>query len=369
MEDVYERLRQKLDGMTKGYPRTEKGSEMAFLKKTFSEEEAEFFIKFKPGLQSPQQVADHMGVSLKEAQERLESMAKKGLLYWERHDQEKKYRIVPFIHGLWEFRVDTFDRQDAANMGQFYKDGFGKTLLDYRLPIARVVPIRADTVKYGKLLSADDIESIIKKQTLIVATDCACRKIALFAKKPCTCTDNVNVCIAFGRMAEFMLESGFGNPRVITVEQALEILQNDDKDGLFVQAGHAKEYSGFCNCARCHCGILIGAKIEQGTGFETWSNYKCTKDETVCIDCGKCAERCPMKAMTLNEDKKTVFNPARCFGCGLCVTTCPSGALILERKPDDQLTIPQDDTFFDNQERMGREKAEADRARQAHAGR
>src|SRR5208337_1207670 len=129
MADVYERLRQKLDGMTKGYPKTEKGSETAFLKKVFNEADAEFFIKFKPGLQSPEQVADHMGISLKDAQAQLESMSKKGLLYWERHGNEKKYRIIPFIHGLWEFRVDKFDQQDAANMRQFYIDGFGKTLL------------------------------------------------------------------------------------------------------------------------------------------------------------------------------------------------------------------------------------------------
>mgnify|MGYP001769944317 FL=1 len=37
MEDLYERLRQKLDSMTKGYPKTEKGSEMVFLKKVFSD--------------------------------------------------------------------------------------------------------------------------------------------------------------------------------------------------------------------------------------------------------------------------------------------------------------------------------------------
>ena len=180
---------------------------MVFLKKVFNETDAEFFIKFKPGLQSPQQVAEHMGISLMEARDQLESMSKKGLLYWERDGQEKKYRIIPFIHGLWEFRVDKFDQQDAANMRQFYIDGFGKTLLDYRLPIARIVPIRADTVKDGKLLPDDDIEATIKRQTLIVANDCACRKVTMFAKNSCSCTDNLNVCIAFGRMAEFMLES------------------------------------------------------------------------------------------------------------------------------------------------------------------
>ena len=52
-----------------------------------------------------------------------------------------------------------------------------------------------------------------------------------------------------------MLESKIGNPHVLTVEQTLEILHNDDSAGLFVQAAHSKECSGFCNCAKCHCGI------------------------------------------------------------------------------------------------------------------
>ena len=53
--------------------------------------------------------------------------------------------------------------------------------------------------------------------------------------------------------------------------------------------------------------------------------------------------------MTVNADDKAVYNRNNCFGCGLCVTTCPTDSLILERKPDDQLTLPQDEKFFDNQ--------------------
>ena len=106
---------------------------------------------------------------------------------------------------------------------------------------------------------------------------------------------------------------------------------------------HSKECSGFCNCAKCHCGILIGAKIQRGTGFESWSNYKCAKDDTVCISCGKCVERCPMKAMTVAQDEKVVFNkrdasaadyalppvPAvRCSWKGSPMTDCPSRRMI-----------------------------------------
>ncbi len=367
MTDVYERLRQKLDGMTKGYPKTEKGLELVFLKKVFSEEEAEFFIRFKGGLQTPEQVAQDMGMSVEDAAQMLESMSKKHLMYWERDGLGKKYRIIPFIHGFWEFNVDLIDQEDAKNMGQYYGSGYGKTFMDYRLPIARVVPIRADTVKDGKLLPDDNIEEIIKKQKLIVASDCACRKVATFAARPCHCTEEMNVCIVFGQNAEYVLETNVGHPRVMTIQETLEILRNDEKTGLFLQASHNKDCSGFCSCAKCHCGILLAAKIHQGTGFETWSNYKCAKDEALCTNCLKCADRCPMKAMQVNEEKKIVYNKAKCIGCGLCVTTCPSRALILERKPDDQLILPLDEKFFDNLARMGLEKAEIDKARLAKA--
>ena len=86
-----------------------------------------------------------------------------------------------------------------------------------------------------------------------------------------------------------------------------------------------------------------------------------------CIGCGKCVERCPVKAMTLNSDDEAVYNRENCFGCGLCVTTCPTDALLLERKPDDQLTLPQDEKFFDSQDRMAVERARIEKARMAAA--
>ena len=67
--------------------------------------------------------------------------------------------------------------------------------------------------------------------------------------------------------------------------------------------------------------------------------------------------------MTVHVDEKTVFNKEYCVGCGLCVTTCPTDSLILERKPDHLLTLPQAEKFFDNQDLMGLEKAQIDKAR------
>ena len=117
MENVWEKLRQKLDGMTKGYPKTENGAELVFLKKIFTEEDAEFFIRFKSGLQTVEAVAEHYGMLPEEAEARLEDMSKKHLMYWERNGLSKKYRIVPYIHGLWEFNVDKHRRHRRQEHG------------------------------------------------------------------------------------------------------------------------------------------------------------------------------------------------------------------------------------------------------------
>jgi Pyruvate/2-oxoacid:ferredoxin oxidoreductase delta subunit len=365
MEDIYERLRQKLDSLTKGYPKTEQGLELAFLKKVFSPEDAEIFIRLKRGFHTPEQAAIELGLSVEETARKLESMGQRGLLYFEREGDQKKYRIIPFIHGIWEFNVDRIEPADAVNMGKYYAAGYGKVLMDYSIPIARVVPIRRDTVKDDRLHEADDIESIIKRQTLIVATDCACRKVASFSKRHCACTDHLNVCIMFESAGRYALETGIGHPRVLTIDQTLAILRHDEEVGYFLQVSHAKNCGGFCSCSKCHCGFLMAAKIHRGTRFDSWGNYKCVKNPETCTDCGLCVTRCPPKAMTEDDRGGVHFDSQKCFGCGLCVTTCPTGSLILERKPDDRLMLPVDDHFFDSQERMAVERMEVERMRKA----
>jgi len=365
MENIWEKLREKLDRMTKGYPKTETGAELPFLKKLFTEADAEFFINFKPGLQTVAEVAEHYGMTHDEAEARLEDMSGKHLMYWERDGIYKKYRIVPYIHGLWEFNVDKIDAVDAKNMGTLYVNGFAKSFMDYRLPMSRIIPIRAETVKGGALLPGDDYVSAIMKQDLIVATDCACRKVALFAKQRCSCADDLNVCYMFGQTADYYLEMNIGNPRIVSKEELLDRIKQSEKVGNYISVGHTRNIQALCNCAKCHCGFLMAAKISLGSSFENWSNYSCVRDENVCMDCGKCIERCPMRNMKAGEDGKTQYDSRKCMGCGLCVTTCPSGALILERKPDDKLTFAQDEKFYDLCERMGAERIAIDKARAA----
>ncbi|ACN17231.1 ferredoxin (iron-sulfur cluster-binding protein) [Desulforapulum autotrophicum HRM2] len=45
-----------------------------------------------------------------------------------------------------------------------------------------------------------------------------------------------------------------------------------------------------------------------------------------CIGCGACVDNCPVKAITLEDDKATI-NPEVCIGCGECIIRCPTGSV------------------------------------------
>jgi ferredoxin len=46
-----------------------------------------------------------------------------------------------------------------------------------------------------------------------------------------------------------------------------------------------------------------------------------------CIGCGLCISSCPVKAISLNDQRKAVIDSALCINCGLCASRCPVSAI------------------------------------------
>ncbi|MCL5037190.1 MAG: FAD-dependent oxidoreductase [Chloroflexi bacterium] len=64
--------------------------------------------------------------------------------------------------------------------------------------------------------------------------------------------------------------------------------------------------------------------------------------EEICMMCGNCT-RCPYQAITLNEEKHPVTDPAKCIGCSICFQKCFSGALYMRERTEDEAKALKED--------------------------
>lgn len=56
------------------------------------------------------------------------------------------------------------------------------------------------------------------------------------------------------------------------------------------------------------------------------------QDKERCILCGKCAKSCPMGAILLERESRSLrIDNSQCVRCGTCVKLCPKEALGLEK--------------------------------------
>jgi len=73
-------------------------------------------------------------------------------------------------------------------------------------------------------------------------------------------------------------------------------------------------------------GASSRASIPMARGFVVPEAITPVVDESACVMCGICVDKCPYSALRLDDDKLEVID-ALCKGCGTCVAACPTGAL------------------------------------------
>ncbi|MBU1003797.1 MAG: 4Fe-4S binding protein [Proteobacteria bacterium] len=170
---------------------------------------------------------------------------------------------------------------------------------------------------------------ILRNPERIVLLECPCRSAQ---ENPCMPLD---VCLIVGEpFAGFMLEHHPGKSRLITQEEAIAILEAEDRRGhvhhAFFKEAMLERFYAICNCCSCCCGAMQAQR--NGVPMLCSSGYVAVIDKELCKDCGICAKKCQFQALT-NGDGALHLDPAQCMGCGICVNACPTGALALERDP------------------------------------
>lgn len=321
-------------------------------------------FKLKPSLTMDELKSKLTDWSEEEIQQQAASIAKKGFMFNQPSSKGfMVYRLMPIVMiGAFEYQFMQEKPTDEAGLQrlreiselyeQLMKELGGAIQRNYdsmvvtfeQTPsIDRTVPLHetaeGKTIKIEKEVGAEEqvlpsqtVEEIINKYDDIAVGNCFCRQYREMLGETFDIGISAEVCFTFGKSARHVIEQGFG--RRVTKEEALEIMKNVEQAGLVHKAFHNKsdimqEENSICNCHPAFCDNFRlyreGVFAILNTAF-----YLSQIDPDECIGCGICVEKCPMTAISLNEDNKAIVDESHCIGCGLCAHFCPVDAVCLK---------------------------------------
>jgi ferredoxin len=222
----------------------------------------------------------------------------------------------------WKDVPDTVRAQLADWWLAHYAESVRETLTRFR----DGHPDPGPDADYAYLLLSE-AEDLVRGQERVYLWPCDCRTLKG------DCDHSIYNCIRFANDRDLGWE--------ISRERAVEILREADGAGLthtdYVGLGGESDPHAICNCCTCCCQPHLAAE-RLGVG-DIWPRrrYVARLVPDACTLCGRCTERCPFGALSIDEgghgDATLVLMAAECRGCGLCATGCPEGAVTMEPRP------------------------------------
>jgi len=354
---LYRLLQQHLNKQAVAFPSVRSGADIRFLKMLFTPDEARLalHLSYKPTAQPQVAAGAAPEFSAAEVDRFLNSAFQKGALAWKEQDGMSYWHVVPMVIGMYEFQDGAPSPEFLAAARDYMRTlAFGKAFLAVDPPQMKTIPINQSIPTDHPVATYDHIQSLIEtSRGPFVAVKCICREAGAMTGKKCQQTSRLETCVGFGDMAAMTLRRKHG--RELSRPETLDILRQNQDDGLVLQPANARNPEFVCSCCGCCCGMLsLHNRLPKPLNFWT-SNYFAEVTPATCIHCGKCVSRCQVNAVTLTGPDKTArINPHRCIGCGLCVPTCPEQALTLRQKAGQ--TVPPRDAEDLNEQIMAHKK-------------
>ncbi len=342
-DHVFELLADALDRLPNGFPRTPTGVEIRILKKIFSPEEANLASRLTGMLEQVDEIAKRVELPVDDTRNLLFQMLRRGLVWYEKKEGKRCFRLAPFVVGLYEAQLELMDHELAHLVEDYFANGGAAGIMKPEPALHRVLPAQ-DTVKTEWILPYEDVRAILMSAKTFHVRDCICRVEQEYMGRKCEFP--VHMCLSFSTIER---PSQAGD---ISREEALVLLNRSEEVGLVHTVSNVMKDIGYvCNCCSCCCGILRGITDYGIQNSVAYANYYAVIDPETCLGCGDCIERCQVHAI-YKMDEVSVVDRARCIGCGLCVTGCPNDVARLERKPEAERVQPPVDFATWEHERL-----------------
>ncbi|NHI94504.1 MAG: hypothetical protein EAX96_18580 [Candidatus Lokiarchaeota archaeon] len=355
--DYYEEVRTKLEMGPLFAPKHEATYEI--MKILWNEEEIKILYHF-PKAYDPigiQELAEKTGIPKAQLKTTLNRLSEKGTL----SKKGSKFSLMTLAPGVFERyyceRKDTEENltKAAVIFRKIMDDILPQLLMEAKVKLMRpLLPIDAkekliqiDTTINTKsqVLPHEIAEEIINKYDYFATVPCQCRLLGEYSGEPCKRAPAELGCLFCGLMGQVTVELGWG--KELTKQEAIEHLRKAEKAGLVhhtVDDISAESKLFICNCCSCHCGVLSPSKKSRIYATNP-SNYRPERDNTLCVKCGTCMEKCPMDAIfhiyprkTDSSDEHMLLRDEYCIGCGVCAVNCPNNAIKMVKISD---SIPQ----------------------------
>ena len=280
-----------------------------------------------------------------EARTALEALADRGMILDTENPEGKQiFCMPPPMAGFFEFSMmrigGSYDQRLLAELYYRYlnvEEDFIKNLFaGGETQLGRVFVSEPSLSEENCLhvLDYEKASEVIKTASHRGIGTCYCRHKMRHLGKACEAP--LEICMTFGGAAESLVKHGVA--RSVDVQEGLDLLDTAVGHNL-VQFGEnvRQSVSFICNCCGCCCEAMLAAKRFAVLNPISTTNFLPAVDAGACSGCGKCAEVCPVEAMSLvsagdphnARRKKARLNAEICLGCGLCARACPTKSIAL----------------------------------------
>jgi electron transport complex protein RnfB len=330
-QNPYKRLAERLDTLPNGFPPTEDGAELRLLAYLFSPEEADLAAQLRIRLGTSEQIAQRLGLEYGPTRQILKNMTRRGLIRSGKTDAGFGYGLLPFVVGIYENQIGSFNEELARLFEDYYQLSFAQALL-VQPAFHRLVPVGESIKNDMQVAPFESAVGVIEQAQSWGVQDCICRLQTAYIGK--ACKHPVDVCMVMAPVPDAFI--GSKEIKALTKEEAYAVLHKADQAGLVHAVSNNQKGTWYiCNCCTCSCGILRGMAELGIANVVASSAFVNTLDDTLCNTCGLCIENCQFDALSLGN--VVIINETRCVGCGVCINACPDHALILIRRPEEEI--------------------------------
>ena len=174
----------------------------------------------------------------------------------------------------------------------------------------RVMPVMSAIENDTHKATYDELSTLIEKAWAISVGPCSCRRSRRLMGEGCGHLEE-DMCLYLNDNAVSFSKSG--EHRLITKEEAYEILRRAEDNGLVHEVNQASGFddvTAICNCCGCSCYALRIAEMFRSPNGVS-SNFIARVDKDKCAACGQCVENCQTNAVRLGAEVTVIYRRDR----------------------------------------------------------